>query len=180
MGTSSVYRWDHPLREVKKLHKVTQPGRTRTNSQVESQVLCLCWNLHTGCQVERALVVPAPPPTPLNLDTLGLVWRRPRLEKGMGPGPWPPDCFHSIQTAFPIGEGIQAWWPLLRPHRGVPGPAESGVAHPQGLLNKPSFTCRLDDQPKADVLEDHEVEVSQDSAFSLPSLFPSSSACRAG
>lgn len=34
-------RWESQLREVKKLHKVTQLGCNRTTSQVEFQVLCL-------------------------------------------------------------------------------------------------------------------------------------------
>uniref|UniRef100_A0A8C4PLU5 non-specific serine/threonine protein kinase n=1 Tax=Equus asinus asinus TaxID=83772 RepID=A0A8C4PLU5_EQUAS len=38
------------------------------------------------------------------------------------------------------------------------------VAYPQGLHDKPCFTLRLDDQPKADVLEDHEVEAEEPEA----------------
>lgn len=55
---------------------------------------------------------------------------------------------------------------------GSPCPAESRIAHAQGLLDKSCFTRRLDDQPKADVLGDQEVEVSHSSP-SLLSLSPS-------
>ena len=56
-----------------------------------------------------------------------------------------------------------------------PCPVESRLTRRQGLLDKPCFTLRLDNQPKADVLEDREGEVSAgdtqpgDGPFSLPS-----------
>ena len=67
-----------------------------------------------------------------------------------------------LPSPWPSGskEGSRPGTPFADLTGGVPCPAGSQVAQPRGLLDKPCFTLRLDDQPKADVSEDHEVEVS--------------------
>lgn len=108
---------------------------------------------------ERAPVVSSHPSAP---TTLRSVWRRPRLGKGEAVWSWTsyllpqrPDCPSHRQSQDP---GLV---PLSQTSHGAsPCPAGSGGAGPRRLLDKLCLALRLEDQPKADLSGDHEVEVS--------------------
>lgn len=108
---------------------------------------------------ERAPVVSSHPSAP---TTLRSVWRRPRLGKGEAVWSWTsyllpqrPDCPSHRQSQDP---GLV---PLSQTSHGAsPCPAGSGGAGPRRLLDKLCLALRLEDQPKADMSGDHEVEVS--------------------
>ena len=103
--------------------------------------------------------------TPRPAPPSSSAWGRPRPENGSGVWPAARCVFPQHPDHLPLWpsgskEGSRPGTPLSDLTWGVPCPAGSRVARPQGLLDKPCFTLRLDDQPKADVSEDHEVEVS--------------------
>ena len=64
------------------------------------------------------------------------------------PSPWPSGSKEGARPGIPFSD--LTWG----------APSQSRVAWPRDLLDKPCLTLRLDDQPKADVSEDQEVEVS--------------------